>query len=112
MTYAVEVVFEIDRNGYDEAATLVAGDVGGHEFPNSGKEFIEVVNGDASPINVTIITPGLVDGQAIGDRVVVVPATDRTKIGPFPPEKYNNANGMVQFDLSAITSVTLGVFSY
>ena len=111
MARVVNVVQKIDRDGLDEA--LTAGDATNHhEFLNSGKEFLDVLNGDASPINVILITPGEVDGQAIDDRTVVVPATSRTKIGPFPPAQYNNSSGMVQFSISAETSVTLGVFSY
>ena len=111
MARVVNTIQEINRDGLDEA--LTAGDLAnGHEFPNSGKEFIDVANGAASPINVTIITPGLVDGQVIADRVVVVPANGRTKIGPFPPAKYSNSNGFVQFDLSSDTTVTLGGLSY
>jgi len=111
MPRQIEVVQQIIRSGLDEA--LAAGDdANHHEFRNSGKEFLDVLNGSGSPINVILITPNLVDGQAITDRTVVVPATSRTKIGPFPPSVYNNASGFVQFSISLETSITLGVFSY
>lgn len=108
MPRVVNVVEQIDRSGLDQ--TLTAGDSSNHHsFLNSGKEFIEINNAAVSPVNCTIITPGLVDGQTIGDRVVVCPATQITKIGPFPVSQYGST---VNFDLSDDTTLTLGIFSY
>jgi hypothetical protein len=57
---------------------------------NDGKVFLHFKKTGAGGCNVTIQTPGNVDGLAIADRVVVVPATvGDVMIGPFPPSVYN-----------------------
>jgi hypothetical protein len=73
--------------------------------------FLYVKNASGSPITVTIDTPGLVDGLAIANLTVSVPATTGERmIGPFPPGIYNQADGNVYVDWSSVTSVTAGVF--
>ncbi len=80
------------------------------DFVNTGVEFIHVKNGDASPINLTILTPQTVDGLAVADRVVVIGATDEEMIGPFPTSVYNNTStNKVTLNYSAVTSVTIAV---
>lgn len=78
----------------------------GHAMPNGGTEVLHVKNGDESPINVTIQTPNTVDGLAIADRVVAVPAGEERFIGPFPRATYNQGADEVYVDFSAVTSVT------
>lgn len=98
----------ISRDGITPSFT--AANVDGHEINNSGRMFLYVKNGDASPITVTIVTPGTVDGLAVADKTVTVPATDEEVIGPFPPQYYNQAPGetdTVFVDFSAVTSVTI-----
>lgn len=106
---------EIVRTGVTPA--LVAGvSADGHYFDNRSQDvYIQVKNGDGSPITVTINTPGLIDGMAIPDLEVVVPATTGDKlIGPFRNDLYGQAeqalSKAVLVDLSADTSVTLGAF--
>ena len=84
---------------------------GGNNFANDGRTFIEVKNASASPINVTLNIPMTVDGNTVTAPVVVIPATTGDKIiGPFPPAIFNQADGTVNIDFSATTSVTVGVF--
>jgi hypothetical protein len=91
--------------------TYTAANVDGHSVANEGKQtFIHVKNGGASPITVTIPTPGSVDGLAVADRTVNVPAGEERMIGPFPAAFYNQADGTVHVDFSAVTSVTLAAF--
>ena len=79
-------------------------------FANDGHTIIEVKNTSGSPINVTIETPGTVDGNAVADLVVAVPATSGDKIiGPFPPSIYNQTGGVIYLDWSATTNVTVAV---
>lgn len=97
---------QVSRSGLTPAFS--AGNADGHYVPNDGKMMLEVKNASASPITVTIQTPGTVDGNAIADLVVTVPANTGDKmIGPFPPSIYNQADGSIYADLSAVTSVTL-----
>ncbi len=116
MARTVLTVQNIVRAGIDP--TYSAGDAAnGHSFDNTGHNvFVHIKNADASPINATIITPGTVDGLAIGDLVVVIPATTgNVMIGPFPAPVYDtidtdpdpDIDPAVFVDLSADTSVTL-----
>jgi hypothetical protein len=88
---------------YDAAAA------GGDEFANTGDEFIHVKNGDGSSHTVTIETPATVDGLAVADRDVAIPAGEERMIGPFPGSTYNDGDGMVQLTYDGVTSVTLAV---
>ncbi len=116
MARTVLTVQDVVRTGL--APSYAAGDsANGHSFDNEGHNvFLQVKNADASPINVTIITPGTVDGHAIADLVVSIPATTGDKmIGPFPAAVYDtidtdpdpDIDPAIFVDLSADTSVTL-----
>lgn len=87
------------------AATATDGDA----FTNDGKTMLSVLN-TGSESTLTIQTPGTVDGLAIADRTVVIPATTGKKfIGPFPPTQYNQSDGKVYLDWSSATGVTFAV---
>jgi hypothetical protein len=89
--------------------TLAAANVDGNYFANTGKEWLEIANADASPMNIVI--KALVDGVSISAfRTIAVAAGARKKIGPFSPSPYNDADNRVQVTYSAVTSVTVGVF--
>lgn len=104
---AVLTAETVSRSGVDVAG--VAASSGGDEFDNSGSDFVEIKNGGAGSINVTFVTQATVDGEAVADKVVAVPAGTTKIIGPFPKGIYNNANGRVQMTYSAVTSVTVKV---
>ena len=110
MARTVITVQQIARTGL--ASALAAADGANHNyFANDGQTFLYVKNASGSPITVTINTPGLVDGLAIADLTVSVPATTGERmIGPFPPGIYNQSDGSVYVDWSSATSVTMGAF--
>ena len=109
MARGVLTVQEIARAGLTPA--YGAGDaVNGHEFLNDGKTFVHIKNGSASPITVTIPTPGKVDGLDVAERTVSVLATSEKLIGAFPTTTYNQSGNKVYIDLSDATTVTLGAF--
>lgn len=90
-----------------------AANVDGHSVVNDGNSYIEIING-AVAVVVTIVTPKLVDGLAVADQVVTVPATETRKIGPFPPGTYNQTStdaGSIHVDFDDISNVTIGAFS-
>lgn len=102
-------VQQIARSGLEPAYSAANAD--GHSVVNDGKlTFVHVKNGSGSSINVTIATPGSVDGNAIADKVVAVPAGEERIIGPFPTSWYNQSDGTVHVDFSAVTAVTCGAF--
>lgn len=63
----------------------------GHVVTNSGQTIVTVRNADASnPHSVTLITPGTVDGQTIGDRTVSIAASSSRDFGGLPTSVYGS----------------------
>jgi hypothetical protein len=88
-----------------------AGDAAnGHSFLNDGHQFLYVKNGGGSSINVTIQTVAKLAGLSLAALVIAVPNAQERMLGPFDPAVFNQADGSVYADLSAATSVTVGVF--
>lgn len=78
-----------------------------YTFPNDGKTILHVKKTGAGECTVTIVTQSTVDGQAVADRTVSVPATTGDRfIGPFPREQYNDANGLCTVSFSEITGLS------
>jgi len=99
----------INRSGIAPAYT--AAPVDGHSIQNSGLEFLHVKNAHTASINVTFQTPGTVDGQAVADRVVVVPNATERMIGPFAPGDYNQpGTAELWIDFSVVTAITVAAF--
>lgn len=82
------------------------------KFVNTGKEVLHVKKSGANACTVTIKTPGTIDGLAVAERTVVVPATTGdVMIGPFPPAIYNapGTNLMEGVTFSEITGLSAAV---
>lgn len=95
--------------------TFDAANVDGNMIINDGKVWLEVRNDDVSSKTVTIVTGAVEQGDlAIGDRTMVVPASQVGYIGPFPQTPYNQVSGAdvgkIHIDYSAVTSVTIKAF--
>jgi hypothetical protein len=96
-------VQSITRAGLNPSYTAANAD--GHSISNDGKKtFLHVKNGGGGSVDVTVQTPGSVDGLAVADRVVAVPAGEERAIGPFPTAYYGST---VNVDFSGVTSVTV-----
>lgn len=82
---------------------------------DAGAVILEVNNGSASSINVTVNSPLTVDGLTVGPLVVAVAAGATKRIGPFPPSTFARTVapdvGRVYVDYSAFASVTRAVVS-
>jgi len=77
---------------------------------NDGKTILHFKKSAAVDCVVTVQTPGQVDGLAIAERTVTVPASTGDKfIGPFPPSVYNDQVHDLRFTLSDIDGVTVAV---
>ena len=72
--------------------------------PNNGNVRLVVTN-SAGANNLTVTTPGTVDGNAIADLVIPLTASKVYVIGPFPPSVYNNSAGQLRFTVSANADV-------
>ena len=97
------------------ADTTSAASADGNTFTNTGYEFVEVINADASPTTVTIdVYPsgggGAPEGLTTTDPTVVVAAGTRKKFGPFRKRLYNNGSEKVKVTCSNVTSVTVAVY--
>lgn len=105
---ATLTVQDVDKDGLQPS--LAAADVAGDEFVNTGKEWLRIDNGDASPHTVTIAVNKTVDDLVVPDRAVAIPAGETRLIGPLATGVYNDADKKVQLSYDDVTSVTIGVF--
>lgn len=108
MARTASAVQQIVRTGLTPAYSAANAD--GHSIANDGRVFQHIKNGSGSSINVTAQTPATVDGLAVAERVVAIPAGEERMIGPFQPGIYNQADGSVYIDYSAVTTVTVATF--
>ena len=71
----------------------------GHMFLNDGHTYLFLIGGTVN-CEITVQTPGTVDGLAIADLVFDVPATatEYRMMGPFPPDIYSQSDRKVYID--------------
>lgn len=96
-------------------ASVAVDQPNGNSFANNGKRLIEITNGAASNINVTITTNGVYAAggvnYAIADVVTTVVNATSQIFGPFDTTLFNDGSGNVLVDYSSGTSVTARVIS-
>lgn len=108
---AVLAVQQIVKEGAAEAA-LVAAAAGGDSFFNDGKTFFKMLNGDVSPVVITIVAPKLSRLGASQNVDVTVPASGEYVAGPFPVSAFNtDGANEVEVTYPSVTSLTVGAFS-
>lgn len=90
------------------ALTTEAANVDGNSIVQEGRRILVATNNSGASINVTLPTPGTVDGLAITDRVVAVPAGATRYIG-IMNAAYRQPDGSVWADYSAVASVVVAV---
>lgn len=106
MARSALTINEVVHGGLDLTAALAAANVDGHSIQNTGQEAIVVDNADASPINVTVITPLTRNNLAVADEVIVCAAGVQTIIGPWKDKQlYNQEDTTVDIDFSAVASI-------
>ncbi len=104
-------VQEITRAGLTPVYTGSLSTSDTYLVPNDGETYLHIKKSGASDCTVTVATPNTVDGLAVTDlTVTVVASTGDKKIGPFPRETYNNADGKIAVTFSNITGLTMGAF--
>jgi hypothetical protein len=83
--------------------------VNGNSYIPAVGRFLLVKNAGGSPVNLTLVTPGVVDGNAIADKVVSVPiGSVPIVIAPSRAEAYaDGATGQVTFTSAAALSVAV-----
>jgi hypothetical protein len=90
MARTVLSVTKAVRGGVASPTEANGDSTNGHVVTNTGKTIITVRNADTNPHSVTFITPGTVDGQAVGDRVVSIPASSSRDFGGLPTSVYGS----------------------
>lgn len=83
------------------APAMAAASTGGDKVRTGPGVFILVDNGSASAVTVTLATPGTVDGLAIDDRQVAVPAGEMRAIAVTALYR-DPADGLAHITWSAI----------
>lgn len=105
---ATLAIQSIDKDGLNP--TYAAAAVGGDKVNPGPGVYIEVVNGAGAPINVTLVTPGTVEGDAIADRVVAVTNAQRRKIRVGDEYANPSDSGLAAITYSDVTTITVGAF--
>lgn len=99
---------EIVLTGLEPA--LTAANVDGDIVECGGSVFLWVDNGSAGEIDVTIQTPLTVEGLAVSENVVAVPAGEVRLIGPIVKRAFGQLSGddkgKAYVDYEAVTTVT------
>jgi hypothetical protein len=90
------------------APTYAAASAGGDTAPVGGGLSLHVSNGSGSPITVTVVTPGTIDGLAIGDAALSVPAGGHGFI-PLTNVYRDPVTGRASITYSAVTTVNVAV---
>jgi hypothetical protein len=97
--------YVIDKDGGKPTFASCAG--GGDTCIGGTGSFIIAKNSDASPHDVTLVTPGTSAGHAIADQVVTVAATTGEQWIAVTDEYINPATGRVSLTYSAVTGMTI-----
>lgn len=79
------------RAGVARVAEADGNTTDGHVVANTGRTVVTVRNADgAGAHSVTFVIPGTVDGQAVSDRTVSIPASTSRDFGGFPTDVYSS----------------------
>lgn len=82
------------RSGVTHPIEQAGDTVNNHVVANTGRTIILVRNADTSSHNVTFVITNTVDGQAVTNRTVSVPASTTLDFGKFQTEIYGSQMGI------------------
>jgi hypothetical protein len=92
------------------APAYAAADAAGDTFRPADRTFMHIKNAGTAAITATFVTPGTVQGLAVEDVAVSVPAGGERMVGPLSPELFRDrADGLGDVTWSAAASVTFAV---
>ncbi|HEY9409330.1 MAG TPA: hypothetical protein VIQ30_22645 [Pseudonocardia sp.] len=83
--------------------------VDGNMIPLSSGMVLVVTNASGAEITVTFPTPATVDGLAVADRAVAVPAGATGHVALGSSRVYRQPDGTAHVDYSAVSSVTVAL---
>lgn len=80
------------RGGVTPTAEVAADAANGNILAtnNGVSTWVEATNTDTESHTLTLVTPGTVDGLAIADKVVTIPAGAKWRSGPLPVMTYGS----------------------
>lgn len=81
----------------------------GHMIINNGRRSLRFKNTDATPKTVTVLHPATANGNAVTGTAIVVPATTGDVETGFWPSSFNQSDGKIYLDYSAVTGLTVAV---
>src|SRR5688572_7753276 len=97
-------ITKITRDGVTPPSVTGGDGTNDHELAyNNGRVFVEAKNTSGGALNITVVSPGTVDGLAVDDAVVSVNGGATKLIGPRPPQAFNTPDGKVNVDITANT---------
>lgn len=82
----------------------------GLNFVNNGALVLRVCVGASGAGNLTIFFTRTVDGSLPASLVVALANSTNYLLGPWGPSNYNDANGLIQMDMSVVTGNTAGLY--
>ena len=75
-----------------------------------GGTILNFMKGAAVDAIITVVTPGTVDGLAIDDLSITVPANTGDVVAEFFPDVYANGDGDLEFTTDDEDTITCAVF--
>lgn len=100
----------ITRAGNTTDLSPHAASASGDKFPAGRGVFLVFQNASEADITVTVATPRTVEGLAVEDLEITVPAGGIAVRGDFPEHVFGDATGLVSMSYSAHTDLTFGVW--
>jgi hypothetical protein len=94
MARTVLPVTSVGRSGVTHPAEQSGDTTNNHVVANTGRTIILVRNADTSSHSVTFVITNTVDGQAVTNRTVAVPASSTVDLGKFQTEIYGSQMGI------------------
>lgn len=84
----------------------------GDVFPNNGRVFIYVLNGAGETIEITVNSQTPCNFGTDHDAIIAsILNTEIRLIGPFPKDRFNDANGRVQVVSDVVTGTDIAIIS-
>lgn len=97
----------VDRDGL--SATYHAASAGGDKVTPGAGVAIHVINGSVADVDVTLVTPGTVEGLAVADRVVTAAASSANTFVAVPEIYRNPTDALASITWEATADVTFAV---
>lgn len=107
MARDVPIVYPFVTDGL--AGTYTAPTANNDQVANNGRRVVHVKNGSGSSLTVTVNIGGAINGHTPAAIPVTIAAAADKYFGPFPAS-YNQPDGNVYLDYSAVATITRTVY--